>query len=399
MSKEVIIIGAGASGRGHMGQLAFESEYELTFLEKNKELTDILKARGAYTVHLAGGNAVTDREITGFNIFHVGEKDKFYSYFKNCPLIFTTVVAVNLSEVGNYLRPLVVKWLKESSKNEYKNIMCCENMNESGKYLKKVIFEDFPEELKAGFESRIGFPDTMIARVVTTPKYPYLELLGEEYSEWTADKTTFRGPELPQIKTLQLVEDQERYLKRKLYIHNTGHATFGYLGFLKGHKYIHEAAQDESIMNVCRKAIEESGWAIQKEYGFSEAIISAYRNALTDKCPNAVIPDEITRVVRDPLRKLGKDERFIGPLSLMLKHGRKPHYLLYGICAALLGEIPGDKDSETIKNYMAKSEIKELFKSIGVVLEPAVLNDIINLFPVVRKEFGKRFSVMKLDSK
>ena len=58
-------------------------------------------------------------------------------------------------------------------------------------------------------------------------------------------------------------------------------------------------------MEICKKAIEESGWAIEKEYGFPADVILGYRAALTDKCTSSELPDEILRVVREPLRKLG----------------------------------------------------------------------------------------------
>lgn len=50
MPKPVVIIGAGASGRGHMGQHARESGYELIFLEKDKTLVETLRKEGSYKV-------------------------------------------------------------------------------------------------------------------------------------------------------------------------------------------------------------------------------------------------------------------------------------------------------------------------------------------------------------
>lgn len=384
-NKKAVIIGAGASGRGHMGQLAHEAGYELVFLEKDKQLAETLKRHGHYKVRLVSANA-RDVDIAHFKIFHLDEGNVFFREFCDTPLIFTAVCPNNLKDAADYLRPMIIAWLKQSPANSYKNILCCENMNDSSAVFKQYLLENFPPELMPELERRFGFVNTMIARVVAKPADP-LFLLGEEYSEWTADIHALRGRAIPEIRTLEFVAEQEKYLQRKLFIHNTGHATFGYLGFLKGYKYVHEAARDAAIMDIVKKAIEESGWAVQREHGFSEEVILKYRQALTDKCPIAALPDELRRVVREPLRKLGPDERFFGPARLMLKHGRQPEYLLYGAAAALLAKIPDDADSEKINSAIKRGGLDEMFSAL-LPETPEILRAAVKrILPVVKKAF------------
>ncbi len=383
-----IVIGAGASGRGHVGQLASESGYPLVFLDKDECLCRALRAAGAYAVRLVSARTRTVT-IEGFTILHTSESEAFFGHFRKAGLIFTTVCPGNLRDVAEYLRGMFVRWLEEGFKDEFKNVLCCENMNASSTTFRRFLLEGFPPALRERLDRQVGFADTMIARVVARPSDP-LRLLGEEYSEWTADKKAMRGADLPSIRTLDLVEDQTRYLQRKLYIHNAGHATFGYLGFLKGHTYIHEAAQDRQIMAVCEKAIEESGWAIEKEFGFSAEVIRKYRAALTDKCVSPELPDQILRVVREPIRKLGRDERFFGPIGLMLRHGRQPDHLLYGVCAALLSRIPCDEQSERIASLMNESDVSCLERIVGAPVPSPVLSRIEALLPIVRERFARR---------
>ena len=77
-------------------------------------------------------------------------------------------------------------------------------------------------------------------------------------------------------------------------------------------------------------------------------VIRAYRSALTDKCVSPELPDEISRVVREPIR--------------------------YGVCAALLSRIPGDEQSQRIASLLQKE---------GASCIEALL-------PVVRERFAKR---------
>jgi len=370
-----------------VAQLAFESGYRLVFLDKNTGLCRTLREAGSYSVRLVSAHTRTVT-IDGFTIFATSQKDEFYPAFRDAPLLFTAVCPGNIRDAADYMRDLIIRWLEECGTEDYKNILCCENMNNSSTTFKEFLLVGFPPRLREKLERQMGFADTMVARVVATPSDP-LQLLGEEYSGWTADRTALRGPDRPSIRTLDLVDDQTSYLQRKLYIHNTGHATFGYLGFLKGYTWIHEAAQDPEIMAVCEKAIEESGWAIEKEYGFSAENIRTYRAALTEKCVNPALPDEIVRVVREPIRKLGGAERFFGPIGLMIKHGRQPEFLLYGVCAALLSRIPGDAQSEQVAAQMKEKGVSCLEEITGVPVPASVRSRVESLLPVVRAQFGK----------
>ncbi len=383
-----LIIGAGATGRGHVAQLARESGYGLVFLDRDETLCRTLRAAGGYSVRLVSAHTRTVT-IDDFSIFHTSEKEAFYPFFRDASTLFTAVCPGNIKEAADSLRDLFIRWLKECGPDSYKNVLCCENMNRSSSTFREFLLVGFPSELRDTLERRVGFADTMVARVVVKPSDP-LKLLGEEYSEWTADRTAMRGNDLPVIRTLQLVDDQTRYLQRKLYIHNTGHATLGYLGFLRGHTFIHQAAQDREIIAVTEKAIEESGWAIEKEYGFSAQNIKEYREALTEKCKSPELPDEIVRVVREPIRKLGPEERFLGPLGLMMKHGRQPEFLLYGVCGALLSRIPGDSQSERIAALMSQKGASSLEEIVGGHIPSSVLARVEALLPVVRDGFAMK---------
>jgi len=385
----VVVVGAGATGRGHVAQLAVESGYGLVLLDKDRALCDALKASGRYDVRLVSAHTRAVR-IEGFQVFHTSDAEGFHAAFREAGTVFTAVCPGNIPEAAAYMRQHFARWLRETDSagpGAFKNVLCCENMDRSSTTFGAILKDGLPRELLPALEERVGFADTMVARVVARPTDP-LSLLGEEYSEWTADCTALRGPTRPAVRTLELVDDQERYLRRKLYIHNAGHATFGYLGFLKGYRFIHEAGQDPELSDICSRAIEESGWAIEKEYGFSSDVISAYRNALTQKCASPELPDEILRVVREPARKLGREERFFGPIELMLRHGRVPEYLLYGVCAALLARIPGDEQSRRVEELMKALGPTCLPEIVGAAVDARVLNRVSSLLPQIRRRFG-----------
>jgi mannitol-1-phosphate/altronate dehydrogenase len=55
MAEKIVVFGAGATGRGHVGLLAWQAGFEVVFVDKKRELVDALARRGRYVVKLYGG--------------------------------------------------------------------------------------------------------------------------------------------------------------------------------------------------------------------------------------------------------------------------------------------------------------------------------------------------------
>ncbi|WP_287193254.1 hypothetical protein [Syntrophothermus sp.] len=197
----------------------------------------------------------------------------------------------------------------------------------------------------------IGFPDSMIARVVPVAEDPLL-LLAEEYSEWTADAKAFIGRP-PELMGLEPVPNQEARLRRKLFIHNTGHYCCALWALARGYRYVHEGGRDPEILAEVSATIAESGAAISAEYGFSLEDIAAYRQNLLDRLACDVFVDSVTRVCREPLRKLGEHERLVGPLNLCIKHGLPYEHLARSIALVMRTDLFGDEQYRQMHAMLA----------------------------------------------
>jgi len=347
----LVIFGAGMTGRGHIAQLAFESGWNLTFIDKDIELISLLKNCEKYTVHLISDNP-RDVEICGFNAIHTEDKGSVIEAIIHADLIITSVLPNNLSEVAPVLADGLRVRIKENNKPI--NVIACENMNEGSSVLWKLTSQYLSKDEQDQYGRVFGFPNSMVARVVPKADDP-LYIIAEDYNEWTAD-INHRVGEVPFINGLEWVSNQEARLKRKLYIHNTGHAICAYLGAIKGYKFIHESARDEWVMSCVKKAIEESGRAVSREFGFDDLSISRYAQSLVDRLPKDALPDTIKRVVREPIRKLGLTDRFIGPLVLCEKYGLQRDGLCLGISAVLAGNIK-DEEGKKLSQLVQKEGI------------------------------------------
>ena len=82
----------------------------------------------------------------------------------------------------------------------------------------------------------------------------------ERYGFLPVDKAAFKG-EIPEITNMVPFEPFDFYIKRKLYVHNMGHATCAYLGGYEGRKYIYQSIDDPEILNIVQNAMLESALA------------------------------------------------------------------------------------------------------------------------------------------
>ena len=88
----------------------------------------------------------------------------------------------------------------------------------------------------------------------------------EPYCELPVDKDAFKG-EIPDLVGLLPYTPFEFYIKRKLFLHNGGHALCAYLGNLKGYEYIWQAIADPEIYETAKAAMNCSAQALIKKFG------------------------------------------------------------------------------------------------------------------------------------
>jgi len=166
------------------------------------------------------------------------------------------------------------------------------------------------------------------------------EFLVEEFNRILISRITVPGFRRG-IEVFEEKPDLLPFEEAKLYGHNAVHALIGYLANRKGYKFVSEASRDRELMQFAREAfLEESGKAfIHKRGGidplFTPQGFTAYAEDLLERMVNPYLRDAIDRVIRDPRRKLGWDDRLIGTMRLALDAGVTPSRFAEGAAAAL----------------------------------------------------------------
>ena len=256
-------IRAGATGRGHVGLLAWQAGFEIVFVDKDANLVEALRRAGRYTVQLFGGPRPQSIEVTGWRVYHHQERDAIAAEIVDAELVLTAVFDPNLPDVAQTVARAVRK-LRAAKRSRPLNLVACENMMDSSSTLGKHVMSSLTgAELDYAGEF-LGFPDCMISRVVPRPEPDPLLILTEDYNEWTTRAEAFKGDKPAALIALELVNNQTARLERKLLIHNGGHAICGYFGYHRGHRFIHEAVADPFVVERVVNALDEIGEVVRR---------------------------------------------------------------------------------------------------------------------------------------
>lgn len=369
--KKAIQFGAGKIGRGFLGELFSQSGYEVVFIDINEELIFHLNEKRTYRIEIMGNNqkVIAVRNVRGVSARNI---EKVNSEIANAHIAATAVGAGVLETIAPLIRGGLEKRAALKTK-EPLNIIICENLLHSSQILREYVWEELSAKGRVYAEDHLGLVESVVSRMVPevskkTKKEDPLLIKTEEYAILPVDKKGFIG-EIPKIKGIIPCDNLSAYAERKLFTHNTAHALCSYWGYLKGYKYIFEAVKDNKIRNMVLKALSESGKALIKKHGFTNQEQQEYIQDLLRRFNNVALKDSVARGAKDPIRKLGPEERLVGAANLAEEFGIEPQYLAQGIAAALCYDNPEDKEAVRLSGKL---------KDEGV---DAVLKDICNLEP------------------
>lgn len=373
--------GAGNIGRGFIGQLLHQAGYQLNFLDVNDDVVKQLKTQESYKVLETGVGAQT-HIISNFTALHSGyEFDEAAKTIASAQIL-TTSVGPN---VLKFLAPLIVEGLKLRDSAEPLVIMACENAIRATDILKAEL-----AALDSSVLSKAIFANTAVDRIVPPQKEGLgLDVLVEQFSEWVIDSSEL-GESKPNIPGAEFVADLAPYIERKLFTVNTGHATLAYVGQQHGAKTIVEATQIAEVKNVMLAALAETSEVLISRHGFDEATHKKYVAKTFERFTNPDLDDPVTRVGREPARKLARHDRLVGPAAYLAESGKNPIALLQAIEAALLFSDVSDQAVASLQAKLKSHAPEDFVSEIMGIAAPHPLAD--ELTGLVKKVKLKNYS-------
>ncbi|HGN1705629.1 TPA: mannitol-1-phosphate 5-dehydrogenase [Providencia rettgeri] len=373
---KVIHFGAGNIGRGFIGKLLVDANSHVTFTDVNQSLIDQLAHKQSYQVHVVG----QEHHIEKVQHVHaINSNDpKTIEFIATADMVTTAVGPQVLEKIASTLAK-GINQRKLQGNIQPLNIIACENMVRGSSQLKQHVLAQLPEALHQWVEQHIGFVDSAVDRIVPPMEAANDDLLDvtvESFSEWVVDQTQFVG-DIPIISGMELTDNLMAFVERKLFTLNTGHAITAYLGQLYGHQTISDAIEDVKVRTVVKSAMEESGQVLIQRYGFNEEVHSQYIEKILTRFANPYLKDEVSRVGRQPIRKLSENDRLIKPLMGTFEYQLSNENLITGIAAALHFRCHTDPQANEMEKLINDKGIYQaVLKLCGLELYPQVIDKI-----------------------
>ncbi|KAJ7066308.1 mannitol dehydrogenase domain-containing protein [Mycena amicta] len=352
--------GAGNIGRGFIAPLLLKSGYHVVFADVDKSLIDTINRDKAYDVHILDSTTEEGDSVEEVNRVKgvLATTDDIIAELAH-PKLKLITTAVGLPVLGK-IAPTIAKGLKARREAGVGtiNIVACENAIGATAQLAEHIQTHLDDAADKEYVSiHVGFANCSVDRIIP-PFHPKsfdessLDVGVENFFEWVVDSAALKPDaqlEVP-VEGMTLTEHLPAYNERKLFTLNCGHAVTAYLGHLKGHSTIADSIADPEILAVVRGALhDESGKALCRRHPqFKESQHAEYIDTILHRFANQAVEDDVVRVGRQPLRKLGREDRLVGPALLCVKYGVVPtRHLAMGIAAAL--RYANDDDEQSVE--------------------------------------------------
>jgi len=361
MKKKILIYGAGAIGRGYIPWIFPSEDYKLSFVENNKELREKFQGRNEFITYMVKGSRYEQIVCKFEDCFAPGEED-----VDSYDAIITAVgprQVLLLAPILSKARCPVILFENDSGLSlELRNLT-----------KKKDIF--------------FGIPD-----VITSNTAPNEILLIDPLSVVTEEGVTYieeGASSLGGHVSYVSASEMKKQWMAKLYIHNTPHCIAAYLGSLKGFDFLHEGMQIKSIYTIVQGAMREMSQTIVKLYNLDNDFVDWYSDKELYRFSNILLHDPISRVAREPFRKLGLRDRLIGASQLSLSAGVIPKNIILGILTAFSYDQSKDEDAhiKILLNSLNPNDFLEII--IGLKSHEALFRLISSSWQISMKKLGE----------
>ncbi|MFZ4451603.1 mannitol-1-phosphate 5-dehydrogenase [Salibacterium aidingense] len=355
--------GSGNIGKGLIGSLLNHSGYEICFVDVNQSIVDKFNEENSYDIEILDDNRTVETISPVSALNSKTQKEKVLKSIVHADLLTTSVGANNLSGIAEIIAEGVLKRYKENRKKL--NVMANENAVYASSMLKREIEKLVTPDEMANILSFVSFPNTAIDRLALSEKRDdeNITVVEPDY-EWIINEAEMANVKVPYIKNAIYVKDLNPYLERKLYIVNMGHAAIAYVGFLAGASTIQQALANPAIYAYAKETLTEASLYINQTFDFGVEDLQRFIKQTLVRFQNENVRDDILRVGRSPIRKLGYDERIIKPTRELFEWGFSTEYLITAIAAGMLFQHSKDEEALLLQQTIKEKGIEEALSSI-----------------------------------
>lgn len=294
--KLAIHFGAGNIGRGFIAPVLQENNYEVVFVDVNKELIEQINLLQRYKVKSISLNASSDIFVKNISGLLLDDEEFLNEKLAKADLITTSVGPKFVKDIFN---------LVSSTKTEkIQTFIAFENMYRAST----------SNSTESGL-SKLVLIDAVVDKIVPPQNITSLDVIVEEYGSIILDNNVNTKP-LNESKIVSYSNYEHEFYK-KLWLLNGLHLKLAYFGLSRNIKYIHEILSNQEGLDFAERAID----SLSKAYSlFSNSTedLKDFKQTILNRFSMPEIQDEVTRIARNPQIKFSKDERFERPLRLLI---------------------------------------------------------------------------------
>ena len=309
---------------------------------------EVRRSGGDYTVNIAGPDGITQHVVHGVRIFNPNDPSDFkglVAAVAEADEIATALPSVRFYDKIEYLK----EGLSQRDPEHPVVVYTSENNNHAAEILAKELDAD-------NLPKNIQFLNTVIGKMSGVIDDPAEQqrlglaslapdgksaVLVEEFNKILISRILLPGFRRG-IEVFEEKDDLLPFEEAKLYGHNAIHALLGFLALERGCVSMADVVRHPDILKTGREAflLESGAGLLHRHSGvdplFTPEGFQAYADDLLARMTNPFLSDALDRVVRDPHRKLGWDDRLVGAMRLALAAGVTPRRLASGVRAAAM---------------------------------------------------------------
>ena len=380
-----IHFGGGNIGRGFIGEVLNKNGFKIAFVDVNEEIIDALNDKHEYMIELAQEGTPQIKVNNVYGINNKTHPEEVIASFEQADLITTAIGP----KILPYIAPLIAKGIQKrraSHLTQPIDVIACENMIGGSAFLKEEVLKHLGKEDIDYVEQYIGFPDAAVDRIVPLQSHEdKLFVSVEGYKEWVIDESKLKNPAL-HLDGVHYATALEPFIERKLFTVNTGHAATAYVGKYEGYKTIDEALKDETVKKQVEKVLAETGGLMVNKWQFDAKEHQAYITKILSRFANPYISDDITRVARTPMRKLGYDERFIRPIREANERGLETDHLIQTVAKVLVYRDVNDEESQQLENLLKNESVEAVIRKVTQLEDETLIEKIAKEYTQLNKK-------------
>ncbi|HEL1584967.1 TPA: mannitol-1-phosphate 5-dehydrogenase [Streptococcus suis] len=374
--KQAVHFGAGNIGRGFIGEILFENDFEIAFVDVNETIIDALNQRHAYEIEIAeeGQRHIAVSGVRGIN--NRQNPEEVVAALATADLV-TTAIGPNILPFIAGLVAEGIEARRQAGNTQPLDVLACENMIGGSAFLYEEVKKHLSEEGLAYAAEFVGFPNAAVDRIVPAQSHEDpLFVVVEPFNEWVVETQGMKNPNL-KLEGVHYEADLEPFIERKLFSVNSGHATSAYTGAHFGATTILEALQNPEVKSKVEAVLAEIRSLLIAKWGFEEQALVDYHKVIISRFENPYIVDDVARVARTPIRKLGYDERFIRPIRELRERGLSYDNLLATVSYIFGYKDETDEQSVQLQALLQEKSLPEVVAEVTGVTDPGLVAEIV----------------------